>query len=329
VSIFDLQNSIGELSEDNTFLGTVLLHAAHSPSVKQYTKPGTKAGPAPPNRHETWADLTSKEGMTFASVHETAKEARYMLQEFVNLRKSVGDPAIIIEPKLHPTARCIDANGDLPIITTASPFRPLQNFDKTKINVPYTIPNKNVTRYFAIHNAQAYFANATFVESNCSNDAGICDRQGITNTTCTDFNSQRQASVVVQAEFILKKEGKTVLGPILFRSLKFTKLISELPRSMQVEDLQPHTQAMRRNLRDIFLPKVNNQGGFSCWGWVKKGMVQDAASKGDFKLDKNDTIPNQQATPHVCCLEPTNYPTQELKTLKFKIPRTSIHITTT
>ena len=206
VSLRDVQRDDYYERIDDSFMWAVILNIHHSRDNARYntwSSRGSSLGgvmsrfKAPTevafDRMIMFGDLRSKTGECFVMLFESNHRAGYimggLLGGLMGGQASIGDCVAIEEAFPDAHGQCLSKNGELPIISTS---RPLVKLSRPVVEVPLSVPDESITRWFKIDNCNLQAYAVIMQESVCGGI--LCDRQlRVTGkTVCVCFNTDRR-----------------------------------------------------------------------------------------------------------------------------------------
>ena len=220
---------------------------------------------------------------------------------------TIGTTFCLLNPKPIDT---ILAN-DIPIIESDHPFVTLQEEP-----LPFLIRmNENLpaddTRGFVINGTQLTLKTFSCKTGVCS--GYLCDRQRIIELStlkkgCGCYHTGRNSSICFKFDLTATSEVPGTIKINDFTSVQFQNLFLDgnLPIACS-EEVFGVTTLHYENLYDKFLKiieLVNNGGGWTLYGWSKRGQINDVSSEDDKNSSKK--VESAEVTHHVVKIFPTS-----------------------
>jgi hypothetical protein len=264
------------------------------------------------------------EGKTFCIIYNNQSAAQTAFQYMPTVRgaacwtdtTAIGRAFVILEPR-HVKDQTL--RKDMIIITTDKPVIPLKDsFVSLLKNIPTLIPDSDdEDRFFLAHNQKVDIRDAALYGAGAINklscSGGFCDRQGhpLSGIGCGCFvgksnggESDYVMKVGLYFKDIIQNQKDKTFGTIPsitdFRSLRLTEFFVRRPNeigtctSEQRITMEIKLRPCVNKLSDI----VNEVGGFTIMGVVRKGKVADESDRPeDRKTSKSKLFGDAVFTP--------------------------------
>jgi hypothetical protein len=132
---------------------------------------------------------------------------------------------------------------------------------------------------------------------------------------------EMSVKVFVRGELVLEAEN--------FRSWLLTNLfIGDLNMTSSTDDFQAENKKRMRGVIKALVNYVNQKGGWTVYGWMRRGTQMDAAEKGKHTRNTNsEEITSEHVSPHIIRLMPYCVPEKALKDYSYYQP--SMHLSLT
>ena len=224
---------------------------------------------------------------------------------------SIGTLMLIVNP--DPVENFLKG---VPIITTKERAVVLQPMQLPEIPLKNSLDG-NDSRGFAYNNAEITLEKTSFVESKCS--GSFCDRQRIDEikmcSMCGCFSTKANYSNVIPL-WILSFLTSNGVNKVVkdFSSLQSFNLFTKGKMSIDVRARMLSSGSRQYELitdaMDNIVDFVNDNGGWSVYGWGKKGLINDATLIGvasDTKSkEENAKVAAEEVTTHIVHFHPTD-----------------------
>jgi hypothetical protein len=254
----------------------------------------------------------------FIIITYTSKRSGQLLQTFAEQNYCVGQTVVLLEPIY--TEKNLGKNEDLPIFDIKDKIEPYR-FPVLQ-QVEFIIPKEPSTRYFMLHGVTVEIIAPTIVRSTCGGT--LCDRQ-ITKGNekgCACLFNSATSSLVMEMTARVFVGGELVLEAENFRSWLLTNLfIGDLNMTSSTDDFQAENKKKMRGVIKTIVKYVNERGGWTVYGWMRRGTQLDAAEKG--KQTRNtitEEITSEHVSPHIIRLMPYSVPGKVLKDFSYQQP---------
>jgi hypothetical protein len=174
----------------------------------------------------------------------------------------------------------------------------------------------NESKGFAITNSRISVGRTVFLDTLCSGK--FCDRQNLENTigngrSCGCYSLKSGRNKIVSVHSLCFTDGNGEMKMMTkFSSLKFMEMFSKgnISKDFRASKLQFGNVVYRDiigALKDI-INLVNNDGGWTVYGWGKRGVINDHSMLGN-ETTNNDQVDHkvlsQEVTTHVVHIRPT------------------------
>ena len=202
----------------------------------------------------------------------------------------------------------------IPMITTKERAIILQPMVHRPIAMPNDIGG-NEMKAFVVSASEISIGRIVFIDTPCS--GRFCDRQrpeeNLTRRSCGCFSNKASRSNVTALHTIIfttaNGDRKMMHN---FSSLKFMELYLTGNMSIDIRASQlHHGNEYYENIVDAveeIVEMINQDGGWTVYGWGKKGFINDQSLVGnDFSNDNDSRVVAQEVTTHVVHIHPTNH----------------------
>ena len=183
-------------------------------------------------------------------------------------------------------------------------------------HVPMSHLEANESKAFVISQSRIGVGRIVFLDSACSGK--FCDRQNSETTRskgrscgCFSLKSSRSNIISVHSITFTTNTGETKMMP-KFSSLKFMELYTKgkLSIDMRASRLQSGNDIYDDiiDCLENIITLVNNNGGWSVYGWGKQGVINDVVMLGnDSKEQGNDSkVLSENVSIHAVHIHQTN-----------------------
>jgi hypothetical protein len=155
----------------------------------------------------------------------------------------------------------------------------------------------------------------------------LCDRQtlkGNEKVCCCLFNAG-YSSLVLEVAVKVHLGGELVLEMQDYRSWKFTNLvIGNLNPALSIDDFQGSTERKMRSAIKCIVSYINEHGGWSIVGWMRRGFQVDAVEKGNKIV--GDEVTAENVSPHIIKMVPTMPCVEEINQRKYEKPKNRVEL---
>ena len=285
--------------------------------IARYTSGSTTAsrmrlsnvGSRPYDRIATFADVLDANGTCFCIIFQNHAESFEFFQPCIKTLEGVGEVFVLEEP--DPVSHYLGTTQSVRILDRCDRALPLLPAVIRDIpDVALTSPPIGHTRYFCQHAINDIAISRLYVQSSACGGT-FCDRQQelSNNQKCGCFFASKQGNVVLCMDVTLKVPPSfSVTGSRTihrFRSWRTSQLFVKpetwkvLIASLESSNGREHRALIRRAAKSV-VNYVNQNGGWTCIGWIRTGGVQDESD------NTGATIANIEQDPHITYLFPSN-----------------------
>lgn len=261
------------------------------------------------DRIATFADVLDSKGTCFAFIFQNHSQSFSFFQPCIKTLEGVGEIFILEEP--DPISNYLGTTQSIPIVDRCDRALPVLPDAVSNIPlVPLSSPPAGHTKYFCEHNLTDIQISRVYIQqSSCAGT--FCDRQQelTGNQRCGCFFTNKQGNIVLSMDVTIKvppsfsvtgyrtihrfKSWRT--SQIFVKQHSWKALIASLNNDSTDHK---HRDGLRITAKKV-VDFINQNGGWTCIGWIRTGSVQDESDTS------GAMIASSEQDPHITYLYPT------------------------
>ena len=259
---------------------------------KQYNK--KKVTTTTYNRLLTFGSSNEGEGKTFCMVFNDSQSFRFFINKMQRMK--VGDAVAIYEPEK--ITNWLSKDSDLPVVNSGLlPFCHKVEPSLYMIQeIPLVVPEEGYTRFFHFIGVKITFKNAKMIPVVCQ--GLMCDKQN--DKKCACLIGHKTPRIVLSVKVKLTEDRFKGTEEMNILSWELTQnLFSDIHRDATITSFHDlvRLRGFRASINRI-ANIVNDNGGWSVVGWVRKGFTLDETTIHN----EEEMVGAENVSPHIIAL---------------------------